>query len=186
MSTLVAAQREYVNGLRSLARFVNGHRNILESYEAAEGQTFNLYPGTAEKMAEWTRVLLDGAPLGAVRKEVDDHGMTITRRFGPHQLSLFVARDRVCKKIEVGTRVVTKPDPEALAAVPSVEVSETVFEWECAPVLATVFEVRCRKCQTVIGHWLWKRSGPATGRLEYNANAADDRTCKKCAKAVQP
>jgi peptide methionine sulfoxide reductase MsrB len=46
--------------------------------------------------------------------------------------------------------------------------------------------LRCRKCQTVIGHWLWKRSGPATGRLEYNANAADDRTCKKCAKAVQP
>jgi hypothetical protein len=137
MSTLVAAQREYINGLRSLARFLNSHRLILEQYEAHEGQTFNLYPGSAEKMAEWTRLLLDGAPLGAVRKEVDDNGMTVTRHWGPHRLSLFVSRDRVCKRVEAGTRIVTKPDPEALAAVPSVEVSETVFEWECAPVLAT-------------------------------------------------
>ncbi len=141
MSSLVAAQRDYINGLRSVARFVNGHRGILQSYEAVEGETFNLFPGTAEKMAEWTRLLLDGAPLGAVGKEVSDHGMTITRRFGPHRLSLYIPRDRVCKKVEVGTRIVTKPDPAALAAVPTVEVSEAIFEWDCAPVLASALQL---------------------------------------------
>lgn len=140
MSALVAAQRDYINGLRALARFLNAHRAVLEEYEATEGQTFNLYPETAEKMAEWTRLLLDGAPLGTVRKEADENGMTVTRQWGPHRLSLYVSRDRVCKKVEVGTRVVTKPDPKLLAAVPSVEVSEAVFEWECAPVLTTALE----------------------------------------------
>ena len=139
--SLVAAQRDYINGLRSLARFVNDHRNILESYEADKGQTFQLYPGSAEKMAEWTRLLLDGAPLGTVRKEADENGMTVTRQWGPHGLSLYIPRDRVCKKIEVGTRIVTKQDPEALAAVPTVEVSEAIFEWDCAPVLASALQL---------------------------------------------
>jgi hypothetical protein len=48
-------------------------------------------------------------------------------------------RNEVCEKVVTGTREVTKevPDPEALAAVPKVTVTETVedVEWRCHPIL---------------------------------------------------
>lgn len=48
-------------------------------------------------------------------------------------------RDTVCERRVIGTREVTREvhDPEALAAVPTVTVTETVedVEWECRPLL---------------------------------------------------
>jgi hypothetical protein len=55
-------------------------------------------------------------------------------------VQVIVDRPAVCERIVTGTEVVTKkvPDPAALAAVPQVEVTETVetVEWRCAPLLA--------------------------------------------------
>jgi hypothetical protein len=55
-------------------------------------------------------------------------------------VAVVTSRDEVCRKVVTGTRTVTRtvPDPEALAKVPMVEVTEDVedFEWVCEPVLA--------------------------------------------------
>lgn len=48
-------------------------------------------------------------------------------------------RDTVCERRVTGTRTITREvhDPEALAAVPTVTLTETVedVEWECVPLL---------------------------------------------------
>lgn len=47
--------------------------------------------------------------------------------------------------------------------------------------------LRCRRCQAVLGYWIWTKSGPATGRLEYNAqDSGDGRTCRRCARSGGP
>lgn len=79
------------------------------------------------------------------------HGATVTkehsenwggvtlhwRRVGLH---VYAHRDQVCEKVVTGTETVTRtvPDPTALAAVPQIEVTETVerVEWICASLLA--------------------------------------------------
>lgn len=61
-------------------------------------------------------------------------------RFGPVTLDVYVPRDEVCERVVVSTETVTRmvPDPVALAAVPQVEVTDTVenVRWECKPLLA--------------------------------------------------
>lgn len=55
-------------------------------------------------------------------------------------VQVYAAREAVCDRIVVGTREITRelPDPEALAAVPTITVTETVEDvrWECLPLLA--------------------------------------------------
>jgi hypothetical protein len=59
--------------------------------------------------------------------------------FGPIKLHMYGARDEVCERVVVGTREVTEevPDPDALAAIPTVTVTRTVedVEWRCNSIL---------------------------------------------------
>lgn len=60
--------------------------------------------------------------------------------FGPITIQVYTEREEVCERVVVGTKTETKKvkDPEALAAVPEVEVTEEVeiVEWRCMPLLA--------------------------------------------------
>lgn len=55
-------------------------------------------------------------------------------------IKVVTGRESVCRKVVKGTRQVTRkiPDPEALAAVPEIEITETEqdIEWVCEPLLA--------------------------------------------------
>jgi hypothetical protein len=63
--------------------------------------------------------------------------LILRREVGPDvMIDLNFRREAVCERVQVGTRPVEKPDPEALAAVPTVTVEEPVYEWTCGPVLA--------------------------------------------------
>lgn len=57
------------------------------------------------------------------------------------RLLVQVERAAVCERVVTGTTTVTRtvPDPDALAAVPTVEVTEDVeqVEWRCQPLLDT-------------------------------------------------
>lgn len=61
------------------------------------------------------------------------------------RVQLTAYRDDVCERVVTGTEEVTRTvkDPEALAAVPEVEVTETVetVEWRCHSILAPQGEV---------------------------------------------
>lgn len=76
-----------------------------------------------------------------VTKDITDLHGGIYITFGHKvKLNVFASRDQVCERVVVGTEQVTRqvPDPDALAAVPTVEVTETVeqVEWICRPMLA--------------------------------------------------
>ncbi|MHB1950203.1 MAG: hypothetical protein ACYCQK_01860 [Acidiferrobacteraceae bacterium] len=73
----------------------------------------------------------------------DMRQMRLVRRFGPHRIMLFTARENVCERVVVGTETVTRemPDPDA-PPVPTITVTEEVerFEWRCSPLLAAAGE----------------------------------------------
>lgn len=75
------------------------------------------------------------------RKDGSDKYFRLELRFSEVVVvSLVASRAEVCERIVVGTEQVTKtvPDPELLAKVPEIEVTETVeqVEWRCRPLLA--------------------------------------------------
>lgn len=66
----------------------------------------------------------------------------VVAKFGPVHVTALTGRDQICERVVTGTREVTEqvPDPDALAAVPLVEVTRTVedVEWRCGSLLANV------------------------------------------------
>jgi hypothetical protein len=84
--------------------------------------------------AALTRDLMAGAKIGEVNKVMDNYA-GLSRRFGPHVLQVFTTRERVCERVQVGVETVSRPDPEALALVRTVETVEPIYEWRCGPLL---------------------------------------------------
>lgn len=74
------------------------------------------------------------------KRQTDKHAGAVIG-WGPVAVEVYAQRDEVCERVVTGVETVTKtvPDPEALAAVPTVEVTEEVeqVEWRCRPLLAT-------------------------------------------------
>ncbi len=75
-------------------------------------------------------------------KSPDENGkyFNVTGRWHGFEVVISARREVVCRKVVTGTREVTTKvkDPEALAKVPMVEITETVtdYEWVCSPLLA--------------------------------------------------
>ena len=96
----------------------------------------------------------DAAMLPALARAGMAHGATVTKEYGDQSENQFVLtltwdavgakalsyRNTVCERVVTGTQEITRevPDPEALAAVPTVRITETVetVEWRCQPILA--------------------------------------------------
>lgn len=102
-----------------------------------------VYTRSAEVIAEFARA---AAKAGRkVNKRVDGDGegdgqfFAITVEFGWLQLYVYATRSEVCERVVTGTREVVEeiPDPEALATVPTTQVTRTeeIVEWRCGPLL---------------------------------------------------
>jgi hypothetical protein len=68
-------------------------------------------------------------------KNANDYSSSVTFPLtADSDLTIRVAtqRENVCRRIQTGTKLVTKPAPDA----PTIEVEEPVYEWECSPILA--------------------------------------------------
>ncbi len=135
---------EYITDER-ISETVDGLRELADWLETN--------PEVGERILSWPKVYLftNGREdfvstckaLGGMRvKSADDNYFNVERTFGGITLQVTVARGLVCEK-KVTTREVTRriPDPEVVASVPLVDVTETeeVIEWECEPsILAAV------------------------------------------------
>lgn len=113
----------WANGLRELADFAEQHPDLFEGHTF--GEQIDLFAYTPEEMAEKT------AMLGTSTKAKKGDWYCMARGFGPHRLELNIASDKFCERVQIGTKTVEKPDPEALKQVPTVEVEEPVYEWIC-------------------------------------------------------
>lgn len=137
-------RQAYIDGLHQIADFLAEHPEVplphLSSY--VDGQyapVLSIYlvtPGEQrEPLAEIARA------MGTANKTADDRTgrFVVWRQFAGIKLLASADRAEVCERVVTGTREVTKevPDPEALAAVPKVTVTEVVedVDWVCTPLL---------------------------------------------------
>ncbi len=134
---------EYTAGLRALADLLDAHPELRLPYDGRTGP-IAVYLTTQDgadqraNLAAWARVL----PGPKTKEQAGTDGQLFALRARLHGLNFEVIanRDEVCERVVVGTREVveTVPDPELLAAVPTVEQTRTeeLVEWRCGAVLA--------------------------------------------------
>jgi len=112
----------YADGLRQLADFVEEHPSL---FETGLSETFNIFVNSREELAKKAR------EMGTAEKYEAGSFYYLRRHFGPHHLDLCVEREKICKRVQTGVRTIEKPDPKAVAALPTIKVEEPIFEWEC-------------------------------------------------------
>lgn len=137
-------QEKFAADLRRLADIVADNAMVAEKVHQQLAWNKLLLPVGADEdpvatMAEFIRVALDSQLV--VRKSYDDKYGQVDLIFpGGLDLHVYAPREQVCVRRVVGTREVTEevPDPDAVAALPTVTVTKTVedVEWDCSPLLA--------------------------------------------------
>jgi hypothetical protein len=115
------AVQEWADGLREMADFADRHPDLFNS----RGEKFNIFATDAKDFARKARA------LGKADKIQEGSFYILRRRFGPHMVDLNIFRKELCEKVLVGTKIVSRQDPELIAAVPVIEVTEDVYEWHC-------------------------------------------------------
>lgn len=122
---------EWVDGL-VLARWHLRHHPQLADKATIYPDKILVFSHDPEEYASLVRDLMDGAPVGEIRKTADDNYSKVSRFFGPVEVYVFTPRETVCERRQVGVETVELPDPDA----PKITVERPVYEWECAPLLA--------------------------------------------------
>jgi hypothetical protein len=105
---------EFVKSLLEMAWFYEGHPDM----PLPSQQTFYVW---GANIKEVPKVALQMAPCS---KEYTDSFFNMTKKFGERIILQYtLARDSVCKRVQVGTRLV----PEQV--IPAYE--QPVYEWDC-------------------------------------------------------
>lgn len=131
-------------GLRDLAEFIENNPDLAGGFQSTlMSSGINAHLRAEDKAAMQGRYAKAAARQGAkVDKDIDDqwHNLTVTF-VGGVKVAVLAYRNEVCERVVTGVETVTKrvPDPDALAAVPQVEITEDVeqVEWRCRPLLAS-------------------------------------------------
>lgn len=129
----------YTAGLRHLAELLDDNPGIpLPLGHTSNNHIVILFPSSKEPraaMAEAARVF----PCTWTKNAGEDF-FDLNGKLAGLNIELSAPREAVCTRRVTGTREVTRevPDPDLLARVPMVEVTETVedVEWDCGPILA--------------------------------------------------
>jgi hypothetical protein len=131
------------DNLTDLAGFIRDNPQLAEHlrYSTLDGEISISICGDGDERAILAAFATAASRAGrTVTKDPGKQYFGIKIPFGRLNLSVFGYRDQVCERVVTGVETVTRevPDPEALAAVPTVEVTETVeqVEWRCGPLLA--------------------------------------------------
>lgn len=141
MTTEACTTTTTAAGLRALADFIDGNPGVVADEIAG-----SLYwpVNIPVSSAEDPKAALAAFARAAMRAGCDvrkdfSRWAGITVDFGGLSIYVYADRGQVCEKVVKGTREVTKTvkDPNALAAVPEITVTETVedIEWVCKPLL---------------------------------------------------
>jgi hypothetical protein len=125
-------------GLRALADMVEQNPELAAF--ATLDHLYAFHVGNAEDQAAFARAALrHGAK---VTKDVWESQHNLLLAWGPVTACVLARRGDVCERVPTGVEKVTKTikDPDAVAALPDVEIVEEVetFEWKCRPLLAVL------------------------------------------------
>lgn len=125
-------------GLRALADMVEQNPELVPF--ASLNGLYAFHVRTADDQAAFAQAALrHGAK---VTKDVWDKQHNLLLAWGPVSAYVLARRGDVCERVPTGVEKVTKTikDPDAVAALPDVEIVEEVetFEWKCRPLLAVL------------------------------------------------
>jgi hypothetical protein len=134
----------YISGLRRLADLLESDPDFPLPYTGGPLSGLKWIVGYGKDQdAAWQRDFLRRfarAVDGPVQKGYRDEAFDLVGKLDGLHLDVIAQRDAVCERVITGTREVTRevPDPDALAAVPTTTVTETVEDvrWECVPLTA--------------------------------------------------
>lgn len=134
---------DYTAGLRALADLLDANPDLTADVAGCNYRLLVPVSHVDEpkaRMAQWIRAA-KVAGHSTSKVYANDYG-NVDIDLGGFTLQVYAARELVCERIVTGTREVTRevPDPDALKAVPTKTVTETVedVEWKCQPLLAEV------------------------------------------------
>lgn len=133
----MADRAGYIAGLRRIADALEADDTLPLPYDGTSSE-FPVFTYTRDELVAWARVM-----DGKRDKEITDDaafGFELHGAVAAFRVLVYAPRNVVCTRRVVGTREVTEevPDPDALAAVPTVTVTKTVEDvvWDCAPLLS--------------------------------------------------
>jgi hypothetical protein len=115
----MASNAEIAQNLRDLADFLEQHEEVPPVYS----MTLNAFTHTKEE-------LQDVARKGAPWEKIYEAGyFSLRKRFGPVTLDINLNREKVCRRVVTGTRIVPAQPAEP-------EHEEDIVEWVCEdPIL---------------------------------------------------
>lgn len=123
-------------GLRKLADMIEDNPEVAKFADLDRLYAFHV-TNAADQATIARAALKHGAK---VDKHISEQLHNVLLSWGAVSAYVLASRGDVCERVVVATREVTEevPDPEALAAVPTVTVTRTepVTEWRCKPILA--------------------------------------------------
>lgn len=138
--------RQVVAGLRATADLVE---LVPELAKRVGFHALSAHFGPDEEPAPlFARFIRAALDLGfTIDKDYNgDYAMVVAKR-SDFKVTLQTYREQVCEKVVTGVETVTEevPDPEALAAVPTITQTREVetFRWECKPLLAAAAPCPC-------------------------------------------
>jgi hypothetical protein len=133
---------EYVKGLRALADVLEANPAVELPY-AGSGTELTI---SLLSVADPRTAMANAARAFPIKWDKNAWGPAGTAYFSLRgslhglRMEICAYREAVCERVVTGTQEVTKTvkDPEALAAVPEIEVTETIdtVEWRCGSILA--------------------------------------------------
>lgn len=133
---------EFIEGLKDLARFLSLNSDVLDEMAFHSYVSPSLYVDSIEE-------------LRSVLKKLNTRGRNISKNFlggtayfkveftPVISFTVMIAREEVCSKRKVGTRVV--PATEAY--------EEDVYEWDCRPILDDPREREIEELNKTIDEW---------------------------------
>jgi hypothetical protein len=128
-------------GLRKLADMIEHTPELVDMTSLTR-----LYAFHARKPGDHALLARAALRHGAiVDKDINDQQYNLLITWAPGVSTYLLAdRNEVCERIKVGEETITRTvlDPDALATVPEVEVTECVdiYEWQCTPLLGETGE----------------------------------------------
>lgn len=132
MSETMSESHAVAASMRELANVIDEVADEIEACDMYSRGAISVYADTREHAAALIKALAKSDHVIEVRKEYADS--TVTFKAGLKTggvIYIYGSRDLVCTRKQVGTRTVTKPDPNA----PQIEVEEPVYEWDCGSIL---------------------------------------------------
>jgi len=137
-------RQAYIDGLHQIADFLAEHPEVplphLHSSVGGKwGPVLRIFLLSVNEPREALATVARAMGNATKAADITGDGFEVYREFAGIKLVAHASRSEVCERVVTGTREVTReiPDPEALAAVPKVSVTEVVedVEWVCAPLL---------------------------------------------------